>query len=169
MLVLRQRLGQMPSRPNARLRNYLANRKLGTAHTVVHENVIGPGLLAPWHRHVTEEVIVVLEGRGECRTGAEREIYRAGDVVMIPARVKHPLRNVADVPLRQLCLFSDDSCTEFLEEDTAQDVEVVHAPSLAMRIALLGSPPTIRPGQGVGNLTMYSIRGRSRAGRAHRA
>jgi len=38
---------------------------------------------------------------------------------MIPARVKHPLRNVADEPLRQLCFFSDDSCTKFLEEDTA--------------------------------------------------
>jgi quercetin dioxygenase-like cupin family protein len=128
MPILRQRLGQMSHRPNARLRNYLANRKLGTVHAVVHENVIGPGLLVPWHRHVTEEVIVVLEGRGECRIGADSGTYQAGDVIIVPARVKHSLRNVGDVPLRQLCFFSHDPRTEFLEDDTAQEVEVVNAP-----------------------------------------
>ena len=66
MPILRGRLGKVPSGPKARVRNFIANKELGT-QSDIHENVLSPGVVLPWHFHVTEEVIVVLEGRGAPR------------------------------------------------------------------------------------------------------
>ena len=80
MPILRGRLGKVPSGPKARVRNFIANKELGT-QSDIHENVLSPGVILPWHFHVTEEVIVVLEGRGECSTEEGTEEYSAGDVI----------------------------------------------------------------------------------------
>jgi uncharacterized cupin superfamily protein len=128
MPVLRQILGKIPSDPKSRVRNFIANRALGTARSDIHENVINPGVTVPWHFHATEEVIVVLEGEGECRSDEGSDRYRAGDVIILPARMKHSLRNCGDVPIRQLCFFPDDPCTQFLEEERpGQTVDVFNA------------------------------------------
>src|SRR5882757_2541394 len=63
MPILRGVLGKVPSGPKARVRNFIANKELGT-QSDIHENVLSPGVTLPWHFHETEEVIVVLEGRG---------------------------------------------------------------------------------------------------------
>jgi hypothetical protein len=42
MPILRQVLGKIPSGPKARVRNFIANRELGT-QSDIHENVISPG------------------------------------------------------------------------------------------------------------------------------
>ena len=68
MPILRQMLGRSPDGPKARVRNFIANARLGTKATTIHENVIGPGVVVPLHTHATEEVIIVLSGEGECRT-----------------------------------------------------------------------------------------------------
>jgi quercetin dioxygenase-like cupin family protein len=128
MPVLRQILGKLPSGRNSRVRNFIANRALGTERCDIHENVINPGVTIPWHFHATEEVIVVLEGEGECRTDAGCDAYRAGDVIILPARTKHSLRNSGPAPIRQLCFFPDDPGTQFLEaEYPGQMVEVFNA------------------------------------------
>src|SRR2546425_232784 len=67
MPILRGVLGKVPSGPKARVRNFIANKEVGTKSDI-HENVISPGVIVPWHFHETEEVIVVLEGNGECKT-----------------------------------------------------------------------------------------------------
>jgi quercetin dioxygenase-like cupin family protein len=95
MPILRQVLGKIPSSSKARVRNFIANRELGT-QSDIHENVISPGVVVPWHYHETEEVIVVLEGAGECRTEQGIENYSAGDVIILPARVKRELRYQVD-------------------------------------------------------------------------
>ena len=79
MPIFRKVLGKIPSGPKARVRNFIANRELGT-QSDIHENVISPGVVVPWHYHETEEVIIVLEGDGECRTEGGTENYSAGDV-----------------------------------------------------------------------------------------
>ena len=56
----------------------------------------------PWHFHETEEVIVVLEGNGECRTEEGAENYSAGDVIIFQPRVKHSLKNSGDTLIRQI-------------------------------------------------------------------
>jgi quercetin dioxygenase-like cupin family protein len=63
MPVLQQLLGKVPSGPKSRVRNFIANKALGTERSDIHENVINPGVTVPWHFHATEEVIVVLEGQ----------------------------------------------------------------------------------------------------------
>jgi hypothetical protein len=61
--IFRKVLGKVPSNSKARVRNFIANREIGT-QSDIHENVISPGVVVPWHYHETEEVIVVLEGDG---------------------------------------------------------------------------------------------------------
>src|ERR1700738_3313463 len=75
--ILRNVLGKVPSNSKARVRNFIANSELGT-QSDIHENVISPGVIVPWHYHETEEVIIVLEGHGECRTENGTESYEAG-------------------------------------------------------------------------------------------
>ena len=113
MPILRGRLGKVPSGPKARVRNFIANKELGTLSDI-HENVLSPGVILPWHFHVTEEVIVVLEGRGECSTEEGTDEYS--------------LKNSGDSLLRQICIFPDDPATQFLEEDhPGQTVDVFNA------------------------------------------
>jgi quercetin dioxygenase-like cupin family protein len=124
MPILRKVLGKVPSSSKARVRNFIANRELGT-QSDIHENVISPGVIVPWHYHETEEVIVVLEGNGECRTKEGIENYSAGDVIILPPRVKHSLRNSGDTLIRQICFFPGDPATTFLEGDyPGQTVDV---------------------------------------------
>jgi quercetin dioxygenase-like cupin family protein len=97
---------------------------LGTLSDI-HENVISPGVTVPWHFRETEEVIVVLEGNGECRSDRGTEAYSAGDVIILPAHMKHSLRNPGNTPIRQICFFPGDPATTFLEgEYPDQTVEV---------------------------------------------
>jgi quercetin dioxygenase-like cupin family protein len=122
MRLLRQLLGRTPSSPSGRVRNYLANQHLGAERAVVHENVINPGMKVPPHAHAIEEVIIVLEGHGECHTSAGIEAYRAGDVIIVPAQERHALHNTGDTPLRQLCIFGGEPHTIFLAREDADTV-----------------------------------------------
>jgi len=106
------------------VRNFIANKELGT-QSDIHENVLSPGVTIPWHFHETEEVIVVLEGSGECRTEQTTEKYSAGDVIILPPRVKHSLKNSGTTLIRQICFFPGDPATQFLEgEYPGQTVDV---------------------------------------------
>jgi len=122
--IFRKVLGKVPSNSRARVRNFIANRELGT-QSDIHENVISPGVVVPRHYHETEEVIVVLEGDGECRTEGATENYSGGDVIIIPPRVKHSLKNSGNKLIRQICFFPNDPATTFLENDyPGQTVDV---------------------------------------------
>ena len=127
MAILRAILGKVPSGPKSRVRNFIANKALGT-QSDIHENVISPGVIVPWHFHETEEVIVVLEGNGECRTNEGMEHYSAGDIIILPPRVQHSLRNSGTTLLRQICFFPTDPGTKFLEEEyPGQSIDVFNA------------------------------------------
>src|SRR5262249_885159 len=117
MPIFRKVLGKVPSSSKARVRNFIANRELGT-QSDIHENVISPGVVLPWHYHETEEVIVVLEGAGECRTEQGIENYSAGDVIILPAGVKHSLRNSGSRLLRQICFFQAIPPLHFWRQST---------------------------------------------------
>ena len=99
-------LGQVPTETD-RIRNYLADEKLGAKHCSAHENVLKPGAEVPAHMHQVEEVIVCLEGEGECTLGnGEAARYTIGSVIIIPPNTAHILRNVGSVNLRQICFFA---------------------------------------------------------------
>ncbi len=49
MPILRGVLGKVPSGPKARVRNFFANKEVGTKSDI-HENVISPGVIVPSKR-----------------------------------------------------------------------------------------------------------------------
>jgi len=54
-----------------------------------------PGFVAPRHKHPGEEIIYVLEGTLEHRIeGQSPKVYKAGDVLMVPAGVVHSVKNI---------------------------------------------------------------------------
>jgi quercetin dioxygenase-like cupin family protein len=56
---------------------------------------IGPGMVAPKHKHPGEEIIYVLEGSLEYQIEGEPPVkLKAGDVFYIPAGAIHSARNV---------------------------------------------------------------------------
>ncbi len=106
MPIYHQQLGKIPTDTD-RIRNYLANEDLGARHCSAHENVLKPGVEVPAHMHGVEEIIVCLEGEGECTFANQRPArYYAGSVVIIPPNTPHVLRNVGDSILRQICFFA---------------------------------------------------------------
>ena len=54
----------------------------------------------PLHRHTLDEIVVIIEGRAEVVLEEERVRPKAGDVVFIPAGVRHGHANVGEGPLR---------------------------------------------------------------------
>jgi quercetin dioxygenase-like cupin family protein len=99
-------LGKVPVETD-RIRNYLADEALGARQCSAHENVLKPGARVPSHVHGVEEVIVCLEGEGECTFHDQPSArYQAGSVVIIPPDTPHVLRNVGKVNLRQICFFA---------------------------------------------------------------
>jgi mannose-6-phosphate isomerase-like protein (cupin superfamily) len=65
------------------------------------------------HRHPrTEELYVLLEGRGEMEVAGERRSVGPGDAILIPPGALHQITAAAEGPLRFLCCcappYSDD-------------------------------------------------------------
>lgn len=55
---------------------------------------IAPGAVAPWHRHLGEEVIYVIEGALEYQLEGQVPVtVKAGQVLFVPAGVAHMARN----------------------------------------------------------------------------
>src|SRR3569833_2557598 len=81
--------------PTATERTFVAvaDASLGTQTLSVHENVLNPEAVVPWHQHEVEEVIVCISGLGECTfQGRASEEYRAGSVQIIPPGTLHTIR-----------------------------------------------------------------------------
>lgn len=119
--VLRDLERKAPDSPRARVRNYLVRGNLGSQSTTIHENIIGIEGFVPWHTHDVEEILVLLEGEGECRTETSVERYRPGEVVIVPAGVVHSIRSVGTVPLRQLCVFPSATAKTTWKEQEAPE------------------------------------------------
>lgn len=107
--------------PSATERTFVAvaNATLGTQSCSVHENVLNPGAVVPWHEHPVEEVIVCLSGTGECTFhGDAPQPYRAGSVLIIPPMTPHTLRNVGADRLHQLAFLADAApSTHWIESE----------------------------------------------------
>lgn len=88
----------------ARAAPLLGLSKLGCT---LHE--VAPGATAyPFHSHrANEELLFVLEGRGELRFGSARHAAKAGDLTGCPTggpETAHQLINNGDAPLRHLAI-----------------------------------------------------------------
>ena len=97
----------------------LADSTLGAQTLSVHENVLNPEAVVPWHQHEVEEVIVCISGLGECTfQGRASEQYRGGSVLIIPPRTLHTLRNIGAERLIQFAVLGGASPhTQWLDTD----------------------------------------------------
>ena len=60
---------------------------------------VAAGDRIPLHRHRTDEMIVVVEGRAEVSLGEERLEVMAGNTLFVPKGAIHEIHNVGDAPL----------------------------------------------------------------------
>jgi quercetin dioxygenase-like cupin family protein len=111
-------LGAIPTRTQ-RTFVTLADEGLGARSCSVHENVLNPNAVVPWHRQAVEEIIVCLAGLGECTfQGGAPEQYRAGSVLVIPANTPHTLKNIGADRLCQLAVLGGQpAATQWLEPE----------------------------------------------------
>ncbi|HEX3327402.1 MAG TPA: cupin domain-containing protein [Actinomycetota bacterium] len=61
---------------------------------------VGVGDRIPLHRHRTDEIILVLEGRAEVTLGEERLEMTDGMTLFVPKGAIHGIRNMGDIDLR---------------------------------------------------------------------
>lgn len=86
-------------------------------------------IVRPMHSHKDgEEVILILEGRGEAWVDGELVPFEKGDAVFFPANSRHQVRNTGDSELRTASIFSGMNALEryvTYEEDAFLRKEIV--------------------------------------------
>jgi mannose-6-phosphate isomerase-like protein (cupin superfamily) len=71
----------------------IAGHAQGLKTMEVWQQTMAPGSATPVHRHACEEVIVILEGEGECTVEGERRPFGANTTLIIPKDAVHQLVN----------------------------------------------------------------------------
>jgi quercetin dioxygenase-like cupin family protein len=92
---------------------------------------VEPGDHVGVHTDSAEELLVVLEGTAEALVGDEVAQAETGQVVVVPAMVRHDLTNVGDGVLRVLGTFGGSTVVATFEEPLAPEgpqVFVIGAP-----------------------------------------
>lgn len=82
----------------------LANLTRGTYTMEVWRQTLAAGAVTPWHRHSCEEVIVILSGRGECRTPENTETFGPNATLIMESDAVHQLANTGDEPLELIAV-----------------------------------------------------------------
>lgn len=82
-------------------RRFFTGETHGGFNLEMHETVLGVGVEthAP-HKHVHEEIIVVVEGTVETYNEGKTEVLEAGSVIFFGSNQMHSARNVGAVPSR---------------------------------------------------------------------
>lgn len=71
----------------------------------MHETVLGPGAEShPPHKHVHEEIMVILEGKLETNVEGKKEVAERGDIVYFGSNQMHNVRNDGHTPVRYYVL-----------------------------------------------------------------
>lgn len=77
---------------------------------------IEPGVKVQLHRHLYDEIFVILDGEATFQAGGEVIRVEAGDVVISPAGEAHGFENTGNVRLRQL----DIHVTDRIEQENLE-------------------------------------------------
>lgn len=118
--------------PSRRLRvAFPISSATGTAASASVYFELEPGTHVGVHTDSSEEFLVILEGEGEGLVGDETAPVRAGQVVVVPAMVRHDITNTGDGVLRVLGTFAGSTVVATFEEPVAPggpSVFVIGAP-----------------------------------------
>lgn len=113
----------------------------GTAASASVYFVLEPGMHVGVHTDSAEEFLIVLEGTGEGLVGEETAPVAAGQVVVVPAMVRHDITNTGDGPLRVFGTFAGSTNIGTFEEPLAPEGPQVFVIGGPMPIVLpLGEP-----------------------------
>jgi quercetin dioxygenase-like cupin family protein len=67
----------------------------------MHETVLGPGIEThPPHKHVHDEIMIVVEGTLETNVEGKKEVAETGSVVYFGSNQMHNARNAGTIPCR---------------------------------------------------------------------
>jgi mannose-6-phosphate isomerase-like protein (cupin superfamily) len=100
------RYSERPSLPAGKDREfrYLVHRDTGSPDVTQFIGTIPPGR-APHHSHVYDEVIYVLDGRGQLHVEGRTFPIGPGSCLHLPPLLEHALENEGDKPMRVLGVF----------------------------------------------------------------
>jgi quercetin dioxygenase-like cupin family protein len=116
----------------------------GTAASASVYFELEPGCHLGVHTDSAEEFLVVLEGTGDGLVGEETARVEAGQVVLVPAMVRHDMTNVGSGLLRVLGTFASATVVATFEQPLAPEgpqVFVIGAPMpVALPLAGVGAP-----------------------------
>lgn len=93
-----------------------ANAGVEADNLTVVCTVVEPGDAVGTHTESVEEILLVLEGRADVRVGDETAEVASGQMVRIPAKVPHRIRNAGEGPLRFVGFFPSGDVTSRFEE-----------------------------------------------------
>lgn len=94
----------------------LAKGEFGSSRLAITWVEGGPGSEQQVHTHAdSEQVYVIVQGRGVMRVGDERQPVEKGDLVFIPPGSGHAIHNNGDQPLVYVSATSPPFDTEALE------------------------------------------------------
>ncbi len=92
--------------------------------------VIEPGDRTPMHIHSCEEIQAIVEGTTEVTVGDEVQTFAAEALVVVPALVRHSLKNVGETPLRVVGFFSSAAAIHTYEDTLMPfDTDVLVTPA----------------------------------------
>ncbi|MBF4769395.1 cupin domain-containing protein [Nocardioides agariphilus] len=80
----------------------------------VADYVINPGHSTGKHRHIPEELLLVVAGRGHDVHDESEHPWKAGDLICIPPMTEHQHFNDGDEPARLISVWSHHPANEFL-------------------------------------------------------
>jgi len=116
----------------------------GTAASASVYFELEPGAHVGVHTDSAEEFLIVLEGSGEGLVGDEVARVEAGQVVAVPALVRHDITNVGTGPLRVFGTFAGSTVVSTFEEPLEEDGAQVFVIGAPMPIMLpLAAPPAV--------------------------
>lgn len=78
---------------------------------------VPPGASLTTHYHSPLEVYYLTEGEGQLLCGDKIKNIRAGDVVYVPGKEVHGVKNISDNPLKLIWVFPCDTYSEITYHD----------------------------------------------------
>ena len=115
--------------PAMRVRFNFPLAAAGTKASAVVYFEVEPGEHLGRHRDSAEEIVYVVEGRGEAEVGDERVPVEAGSLALVPELVPHAVYNTGDTTLRAVGFFAAAEVEHTFDEPIQPlGVRVVHTP-----------------------------------------
>jgi quercetin dioxygenase-like cupin family protein len=125
----------MPVGPGRRV-SFPFHSATGTASTATVLFELDPGAELPVHTDSAEELLVVVQGRGEARVGDEVGLLETHQVALVPPMAPHGLRNIGDEVLRVFGTFSASTVVSTFEQSFQADPD-------GPMVFVIGSPVAI--------------------------